>query len=360
MAALIFRSHSPVTRGGQQSGEGMLSARAFLLHAVKAIYVSVPGALANDAEMIGAFALIGASFYFLFQRGRIFSVRAALGYVFRRDFFCHRTSRVDILHFFLTVGFWIPAIGTFVTMFLSVDIRNFLSAWFGARPATLHASWLIAVLQFAVIFVCRDFGTYVGHYLLHKVPVLWSVHRTHHSAEVLTFFTSARAHPLEYLHAQGFMAVFGGLGGSALMYFTGTSLEPAAVALLLGAGLFFELFGLAHHSHVPISFGKLNCVLFAPMLHQLHHSAELRHRDKNLGGQLAIFDWLFGTLYIPQPGENYRWGLNEHELGENNPHLKLRDFYLEPARHAWRQLVSGSDGGDYAQSQRETVVGSNR
>jgi sterol desaturase/sphingolipid hydroxylase (fatty acid hydroxylase superfamily) len=332
----------------------MSSATIFRFHALKAIYASVPGALMNDAEMIAAFTVIAAGFYFLFRQDRIFSLRAALGYVFRRDFFRHRTSRVDILHFFLTIGFWIPAIGAFVTMFLAVDIRNLLSGWFGARPAALHAPWLIAALQFAVIFVARDFGTYVGHYLLHKVPVLWSVHRTHHSAEVLTFFTSARAHPLEYLHAQGFMAVFGGLGASALLYFTGTNLQPAAVALLLGAGLFFEVFGLAHHSHVPISFGKLNYILFAPFLHQLHHSAELRHRDRNLGGQLAIFDWLFGTLYIPQPGENYRWGLNDRELGENNPHLRLRDFYLEPARHAWRQLVSRNAGGEYAKSCCET------
>ena len=74
-------------------------------------------------------------------------------------------------------------------------------------------------------------------------------------------------------------------------------------------------------------------------MHQLHHSAELRHRDRNFGTQLAIFDWLFGTLYIPAAREQYRLGLNEQELGDNNPHVRLRDFYLEPAGHAWRLLT---------------------
>ena len=75
------------------------------------------------------------------------------------------------------------------------------------------------------------------------------------------------------------------------------------------------------------------------MLHQIHHSAEPRHRDKNLGGQLSVFDWLFGTIYVPQGREAYRWGLNDRELGENNPHVRLRDFYFEPAAHAWRLLT---------------------
>ena len=139
---------------------------------------------------------------------------------------------------------------------------------------------------------------------------------------------------------QAFIALFGGLGGSVLLYFTGTSLQTAPIVLLVVTGVFFESFGLAQHSHVRISFGKLNAIFFAPVLHQLHHSAEPRHRDKNLGSQLSIFDWLFGTLYVPEKGESYRWGLNEEELGPNNPHLRLRHFYLEPFGHAWRLLTA--------------------
>ncbi len=44
---------------------------------------------------------------------------------------------------------------------------------------------------------------------------------------------------------------------------------------------------------------------------------------------------MFGTLYLPEKGEQYRWGLNESEIGANNPHMTMRAFYLEPLQHAW-------------------------
>jgi len=74
------------------------------------------------------------------------------------------------------------------------------------------------------------------------------------------------------------------------------------------------------------------------VMHQIHHSAEVRHRDKNFSVTLGLFDWIFGTMYIPEKGEVYRWGLNEEELGDKNPHLRLKDFYLEPFQRMWMSL----------------------
>ena len=306
---------------------------------LKAMYAPFPDAVVNDGWMLITFTLTGIAFYLVFEPERRLSLIAALRHVFPGKLFRHPTARVDIVHFFLAVALWIPLVGALVTAFLIIDVRNVLTAEFGPRAALMRTGWVIALSQFIVIFLSRDFGTYVGHYLLHKVPILWSVHRTHHSAEALTFFTSTRAHPLEYLHAQSFMAVFGALGGGVFLYLTGNSLQAMPMVILAGTAIFFELFGLAQHSHLPISFGRLNYVFLAPVLHQLHHSAELRHRDKNLGGQLSVFDWIFGTLYVPQGRENYRWGLSDKELGQNNPHVRLRDFYFEPASHAWRLLT---------------------
>lgn len=73
-------------------------------------------------------------------------------------------------------------------------------------------------------------------------------------------------------------------------------------------------------------------------MHQVHHSAELRHRDVNMGGSGYLYDWLFGTAYIPERGETWRWGLNDDELGERNPHLTLSEFYVEPLRRM-RQVL---------------------
>ena len=308
-----------------------------ILHAVKDVYVRLPATLGQDGVMIASFALLGIGFYLLCVPGRRLSLIAALRHVFKPEFYRERTARVDRLHFVLAIFVWIP-LTTLLLAGLSIDMRALLEARFGVRAALLPPGVTLAVLQFAVILVARDFGAYVGHVLLHKVPVLWSIHRTHHSAEALTFLTSVRIHPLEYLHMQAFTALFGGLGGGAFLYLTGSVLHAAPLAMLVASGIFFESFGLAQHSHLPISFGRLNHVLVAPVMHQIHHSAELRHRDKNLGTQFAIFDWLFGTLYLPARGESWRLGLNDAALGANNPHIRLRDFYGEPLRHAWRVL----------------------
>jgi sterol desaturase/sphingolipid hydroxylase (fatty acid hydroxylase superfamily) len=106
-----------------------------------------------------------------------------------------------------------------------------------------------------------------------------------------------------------------------------SSALPATEAILL------VVRGVAnsiHHSHFAQSFGKLDYVFVSARMHQIHHSAELRHRDRNFGGFLSIYDWMFGTLYLPGKDEKFRVGLNENELGERNPHQRLRDCYLEP------------------------------
>ncbi len=37
----------------------------------------------------------------------------------------------------------------------------------------------------------------------------------------------------------------------------------------------------------------------SPAHHQIHHSRNPAHFNKNLGSCLAVWDWMFGTLYIP-------------------------------------------------------------
>lgn len=55
------------------------------------------------------------------------------------------------------------------------------------------------------------------------------------------------------------------------------------------------------HWEVWIPFrGWLGKLLVSPAHHQLHHSADPEHFNCNLGASLAIWDWLFGTLRIPE------------------------------------------------------------
>ena len=37
----------------------------------------------------------------------------------------------------------------------------------------------------------------------------------------------------------------------------------------------------------------------SPAHHQVHHSTNPAHFNKNMGSCLALWDWMFGTLYVP-------------------------------------------------------------
>lgn len=66
--------------------------------------------------------------------------------------------------------------------------------------------------------------------------------------------------------------------------------------------MFVALFLLLHlqHSHVWIPFtGRLGKLILSPAHHQLHHSDNPKHFNRNLGATLAIFDRIGGTLLVP-------------------------------------------------------------
>lgn len=316
-----------------------------LFASLKTAYLKIPVRLETTLWWMLAFVFLATLVFFISKRGQQkFSLRRALGYAFPPALYRHRTSRIDILHAFLSVGLWEPFLALLGAVVVGVNVFDLLNTNLGARHAMTDSLWLIVSFQVAISILSIELAFYVVHYCMHKIPWLWSFHRAHHSAEALTFFARYRGHPIELVINQIGNAGIGGLLTGTALYLAGLPLHAATIAAIAAYNIPIFLLNILHHSHVWISFGKLNYVVSAPIMHQLHHSAELHHRDKNLGAVLTIYDWLFGTLYVPKTQETYRWGLNDEEYGINNPHLTLRDFYLEPFRHAWRALMDRRSG----------------
>ncbi|MDC0136437.1 sterol desaturase family protein [Sulfitobacter sp.] len=66
------------------------------------------------------------------------------------------------------------------------------------------------------------------------------------------------------------------------------------------------------HSHIWISYGPvLEHILISPAQHQVHHSVATKHHDKNYGSIFAIWDWIFGTLYVPKTVETLTFGVSD-------------------------------------------------
>lgn len=183
--------------------------------------------------------------------------------------------------------------------------------------APLDAVAAMALAGF-VAFAAGDFALYWTHRLFHRFPVLWRAHRLHHAPEFLTPITAFRFWPQEQVvHILGNVFLSGvGLGLVATML--GASVGPLT---LLGVNAFSLVWNLAfshlRHSHVALAFPYwLSHILVSPQMHQVHHSVDERHHDRNYATVFALWDWMFGSLYIPDPKERFQFGLGEAKGGQ--------------------------------------------
>ena len=181
---------------------------------------------------------------------------------------------------------------------------------------------------------------YVQHYLFHKIPLLWRLHRAHHSAEVLTPVTRWRFHPLETIIEAIITGPGSGILAGFLLYVCGLNATGTAMTMVVATRLALQVTYYFRHSHVWISYGTvLSHFFYSPCMHQIHHSAMPRHRDKNLGSLLSVWDYLCGTLYVPRHREEFLLGLSVDEVHEQSPHPTVSALLLEPVVTAARLIL---------------------
>jgi sterol desaturase/sphingolipid hydroxylase (fatty acid hydroxylase superfamily) len=190
--------------------------------------------------------------------------------------------------------------------------------------------WAPVILTVS-LFIVDDFIRYISHYCEHRIPILWELHKVHHSAEVLNFMTAERHHPLSMIFFR--VMITAGIiftNGIFLLLFG----DHITVISLFGGNIIWMLTnligGTLRHSPVWISFGPhIEKWLISPAQHQIHHSIDPRHFDRNFGGSLAIWDRLFGTLYVTTvKREDIRFGLG----AETAEYKSLFALYIRPLR----------------------------
>ena len=163
------------------------------------------------------------------------------------------------------------------------------------------ASWP-AWSQFLLLFVVADFIQWNVHRMLHHSPWLWEFHKVHHSVEEMGFAAHLRYHWME------------------TVVYKSVQYIPLA---MIGFGLddFFILhlvtivIGHLNHANVKITYGPLKYVLNNPVMHLWHHAKELPtgSHGVNYGISLSLWDYLFGTAYIPNENANEPLGFENLE-----------------------------------------------
>jgi sterol desaturase/sphingolipid hydroxylase (fatty acid hydroxylase superfamily) len=214
-----------------------------------------------------------------------------------------RSNRADFGYLYFNVFINSLAFGWAVLsyQFLSNGIISALVALFGpTHPSALpeFASRSIITLM---LFLAYEFGYWLNHYLSHRIPFMWEFHRVHHSAEVLTPITSARVHPVYTAIFANILAISAAVANGIANYLFGDmSYQYALSDTNIILVVFIHTSVHLQHTHVWISFrGLLGRVFMSPAHHQIHHSVDPKHFNKNLGSCLAVWDWMFGTLHVP-------------------------------------------------------------
>jgi sterol desaturase/sphingolipid hydroxylase (fatty acid hydroxylase superfamily) len=170
-------------------------------------------------------------------------------------------------------------------------------------------------LFFAALITAQDFTSFLGHWVLHRVPVLWTFHKVHHSATLLTPITEHRVHPMQEISDYLFMSLGSGTTIALYSWLTAT---PVIDSTILGVQAYFLVscltFYQLRHSHIHLRYPRwLERVIMSPAQHQIHHSRERRHLDRNFGVFLACWDQLFGTIAYTGPLPVNDFGLIEDQ-----------------------------------------------
>ena len=258
---------------------------------------------------------------------------------FRSRIWSHPSARLDYRLFVVTSLFYATGVVELVVTSHTVEhwVASGLDRLFGPTAPTPPPLALVAALTLAD-FLVFELAYWFAHWLLHRVPTLWSFHALHHSAEVLTPFTEWRQHPVELFLIPAINAVMLGAFWGVSHHLFGAGAQPVSL-LGFNAIQLVAVFTILHlrHTHlwitVPGIWAKL---LQTPAHHMVHHSADPRHFDKNLGLFLSLWDWAFGTLWIPRPEEKATLTLG---LGEGKGHHGVVDAWVSPLLDAGRTLL---------------------
>lgn len=149
-------------------------------------------------------------------------------------------------------------------------------------------------LEIVVAIVLLDLVVYWQHRIFHSLPLLWRLHRVHHTDRDFDTTTALRFHPIEIILSM---------------------LLKMVVVVVLGvpvlAVILFEVIlngmALFNHANLRLPHGLevlLRRVIVTPDMHRVHHSVLADEYNRNFGFNLSIWDRIFSS-YRQDPREGH-------------------------------------------------------
>lgn len=149
--------------------------------------------------------------------------------------------------------------------------------------------WVSAIVVGLAVVLTKDFLFYWEHRIQHRW--LWRWHAPHHAIRNLSA-TNSWHHWSEIL----MFAVLVSLPLSLL--------SPAFGPRPFILGLLLSWQPIYLHSSTRLDLPAwLRRIVVDNRYHRIHHSLEPRHFERNFGAATPLWDWLFGTLHMPEKQE---------------------------------------------------------
>ena len=188
--------------------------------------------------------------------------------------------RVDLTYFFFNT--------LFIQVLSLMTMRPAMVFFDWARlPAIAQTvSGLPVLVQVPLCVLVADLAQYWVHRAFHTIPVLWRFHAIHHSAKSMDWLAGARLHLVDVLVTRGLTYV--------PIYVLGFSETAIGIYVVIVATQATFL-----HANVRWEFPVIRRFVATPCFHHWHHAAEREAIDKNFSVHSPLWDWVFGTYYMP-------------------------------------------------------------
>ena len=266
------------------------------------------------------------------------SPKTAVQKIFDKRIWCSRSSFADFKIIIINRVIMSAGAATIVSQLtISTILYNLLHEQTLIQPLAFHATSasMVAILFTASFFIFDDFSRFFVHRLMHQIPFLWAFHQVHHSAETMTPFTIFRTHPIEGIIFILRTSIVQGVVISIFIFLFGSKVDLVTVfGASVGVVIFHSLGSNLRHSHIKIRYPKIiERIFISPGQHQIHHSTEKKHFDKNFGVVFATWDLMFGSLAFSEKA-THKFGLRT-KFGSKQSIIHL---YFEPFKVALNSL----------------------
>ncbi len=207
--------------------------------------------------------------------------------------------------FYMFFNFFIFSLIGFNAMSnVGVELFNDFLKFFGVSNlvAIKISSWS-SILQLLLLFIVTDFIHWNVHRLLHHVPWLWQFHKLHHSVKEMGFAAHLRFHWMETIVYKSIQYIPLAMIGFSIQDF-------------FLVHMFTILIGHLNHANLNWDYGILKYVVNNPKMHLWHHAKKLPAKypyGVNYGITLSLWDYLFGSAYVPEKGGDIELGFDDDQ-----------------------------------------------